>query len=52
MEKFKKLSTVSGFVSFSKAYHSVFGRAYRIIGVQNSKPKFLQLYTTKKLGTL
>jgi branched-chain amino acid transport system substrate-binding protein len=52
MEKFKGLPTVSGKVSFSKNLHSVFGRAYRIIGVQNSKPKFLQLYTTKKLGSL
>jgi branched-chain amino acid transport system substrate-binding protein len=52
MEKFKKLPTVSGFVSFSKNLHSVFGRAYRIIEVQNSKAKFVQLYTTKKLGTL
>ena len=52
MEKFKGLPTVSGKVSFSKAFHSVYGRAYRIIGVQNSKPKFLQLYTTKRLGSL
>ena len=52
MVKFHNLPTISGKVSFSPALHSVFGRAYRIIGVQNSKPKFLQLYTTKKLGSL
>ncbi len=52
MEKFKGLPTISGKVSFSPKLHSVFGRAYRFMEVQNSKPRFLQLYTTKKLGTL
>jgi ABC-type branched-subunit amino acid transport system substrate-binding protein len=52
MVKFKGLPTISGKVSFSPALHSVFGRAYRIIEVENSKPKFVQLYTTKKLGSL
>ena len=52
MQKFKGLPTISGKVSFSPTLHSVFGRAYRVMEVQNSKPKFVQLYTTKKLGTL
>jgi branched-chain amino acid transport system substrate-binding protein len=52
MVKFKNLPTISGKVSFSPQLHSVFGRAYRIMQVQKSKPKFVQLYTTKKLGTL
>jgi branched-chain amino acid transport system substrate-binding protein len=52
MEKFKALPTISGKVSFSSKLHSVFGRAYRIIEVQNSKPKFVQLYTAKKLGKI
>jgi branched-chain amino acid transport system substrate-binding protein len=52
MEKFKNLPTISGNVSFSPKLHSVFGRAYRFMEVQNSKPKFVQLYTTKKLGSL
>jgi hypothetical protein len=52
MQKFKGLPTISGKVSFSPALHSVFGRAYRVMEVQNSKPKFVQLYTAKKLGTL
>jgi len=51
MQKFKGLPTISGKVSFSPTLHSVFGRAYRVMEVQNSKPKFVQLYTTKKLGT-
>ena len=52
MQKFKGLPTISGKVSFSPALHSVYGRAYRVIEVQNSKPKFVRLYTAKKLGTL
>jgi branched-chain amino acid transport system substrate-binding protein len=52
MVKFHNLPTISGKVSFSSKLHSVFGRAYRIINVQNSKPKFVQLYTAKKLGSL
>jgi branched-chain amino acid transport system substrate-binding protein len=52
MEKFKGLPTISGKVSFSAKLHSVFGRAYRMMEVENSKPKFVQLYTTKKLGSL
>ena len=52
MQKFKGLPTISGKVSFSPTLHSVFGRAYRVMEVQNSKPKFVQLYTAKKLGTL
>jgi len=51
MQRFKGLPTISGKVSFSPTLHSVFGRAYRVMEVQNSKPKFVQLYTTKKLGT-
>jgi len=52
MQRFHNLPTISGGVSFSPALHSVFGRAYRVIEVQDSKPKFVGLYTTKKLGTL
>jgi branched-chain amino acid transport system substrate-binding protein len=51
MQQFKNLPTVSGKVSFSPKIHSVFGREYRVMEVQNSKPKFVQLYTAKKLGT-
>jgi len=52
MQKFRGLPTISGKVSFSPKLHSVFGRAYRVMEVQNSKPKFVQLYTAKTLGTL
>jgi branched-chain amino acid transport system substrate-binding protein len=52
MQKFKNLPTISGKVSFSAKLHSVFGRAYRVMQVQNSTPKFVQLYTAKKLGSI
>src|SRR5213075_2786218 len=35
MEKFRNVSTISGNVSFSKNLHSVFGRKYRVIKIQN-----------------
>ena len=41
MEKFKNVPTLSGLVSFSKQLHTVFGRQYRVIRVQNSTPKVL-----------
>jgi branched-chain amino acid transport system substrate-binding protein len=39
MERFKNVSTLSGKVSFSRALHTVFGRQYRVIRVQNNAPR-------------
>lgn len=39
MEKFRNVPTLSGNVSFSKQLHTVFGRTYRVIRVQNNTPK-------------
>jgi hypothetical protein len=39
MEKFKNIPTLSGRVTFSKTYHTVFGRQYRVIRVTNNVPK-------------
>ena len=39
MERFKNVSTLSGKVSFSKSLHTVFGRQYRVIRVQNNTPR-------------
>mgnify|MGYP000238370273 CR=1 FL=1 len=41
MEKFKKVPTLSGLVSFSPQLHSVFGRKYRVIEIQDNQPKVL-----------
>jgi branched-chain amino acid transport system substrate-binding protein len=45
MEKFKKFQTISGLVSFSPKYHSVFGRQYRVIEIQNNVLKLVGLVT-------
>jgi branched-chain amino acid transport system substrate-binding protein len=45
MVKFHKVKTLSGNVSFSPKLHTVFGRAYRVIEVQNNKGKFVKLQT-------
>jgi branched-chain amino acid transport system substrate-binding protein len=37
MEKFKGVPTLSGKVSFSPSLHTVFGRQYRVIKIQNNK---------------
>jgi branched-chain amino acid transport system substrate-binding protein len=39
MERFKKVPTLSGLVSFSPSLHAVFGRQYRVIRIQNNKAK-------------
>jgi branched-chain amino acid transport system substrate-binding protein len=44
MQKFHKVPTISGKVSFSKNLHSVFGRAYRVIEINNK--------TTTAKGTI
>jgi branched-chain amino acid transport system substrate-binding protein len=43
MERFKKVPTLSGLVSFSPSLHTVFGRQYRVMTIQNNVP---QLVTT------
>jgi branched-chain amino acid transport system substrate-binding protein len=39
MERFKRVPTLSGPVSFSRQLHTVFGRQYRVIRVQNNMPR-------------
>jgi branched-chain amino acid transport system substrate-binding protein len=45
MVKFHKLPTISGNVSFSAGLHTVFGRAYRVIAVNDNKASFVKLVT-------
>ena len=49
MQKFHKVPTISGKVSFSKRLHSVFGRAYRVIEINNNKPIAKGTITAKKV---
>jgi branched-chain amino acid transport system substrate-binding protein len=41
MERFKNVPTLSGLVSFSPRYHSVFGRQYRVIKIQNNRARYV-----------
>jgi branched-chain amino acid transport system substrate-binding protein len=52
MEKFKQVPTISGKVSFSKSLHTVFGRQYRVIQVQNNTGKRVGLVTAKVVPKL
>jgi branched-chain amino acid transport system substrate-binding protein len=47
MEKFKGVPTISGKVSFSAKLHTVFGRQYRVIKIQNNTAKRVGLVTAK-----
>jgi hypothetical protein len=47
MVKFKKVPTLSGLVSFSPQLHSVFGRQYRVIEINNNVPKLVGLVVAK-----
>ena len=40
-EHFKGLPTISGKISFSTRFHTVFGRSYRVIEVENNKGRFV-----------
>jgi branched-chain amino acid transport system substrate-binding protein len=47
MEKFKNVPTISGNVSFSAKLHTVFGRRYRVIRIQNNVPKVVGTVVAK-----
>jgi len=47
MQKFKGVPTLSGKVSFSAKLHTVFGRQYRVIEINNNKPKLVGLVVAK-----
>jgi len=47
MEKFKGVPTLSGKVSFSAKLHSVFGRQYRVVKIQDNKPRVVATVVAK-----
>src|ERR671937_575135 len=47
MQKFKKVPTISGNISFSAKLHTVFGRRYRVIKIQNNVPKVVGTIVAK-----
>lgn len=42
-EQFKGVETISGPISFSSEFHSVFGREYRLIEVKDGKPAYKEM---------
>jgi branched-chain amino acid transport system substrate-binding protein len=47
LEGFRKVSTISGDVSFSPKLHSVFGRRYRVIRIQDNDAKLVGTVVAK-----
>jgi branched-chain amino acid transport system substrate-binding protein len=52
MQKFKKVPTISGNVSFSSKLHTVFGRRYRVIKIQNNVPKVVGTIVAKVVAKI
>jgi branched-chain amino acid transport system substrate-binding protein len=52
MEHFKKVPTISGNVSFSVKYHTVFGRRYRVIRIQDNVPKVVGTIVAKVVAKI
>ena len=52
LEKFKKVPTLSGLVSFSPTLHSVFGRQYRVIRIQDNKAKVVGSVVAKVVAKI
>ena len=47
MQNFKKVPTLSGLVSFSPQLHSVFGRQYRVMEINNNVPRLVTMIVAK-----
>jgi hypothetical protein len=47
LEKYNKVPTLSGLVSFSSSLHAVFGRQYRVVRIQNNKAKVVGTIVAK-----
>jgi branched-chain amino acid transport system substrate-binding protein len=52
IEKFKKVQTLGGKISFSPQLHTVFGRQYRVIKIQNNKATYVGAVTAKVVPKL
>ena len=52
MEHFKNVPTISGNVSFSPKLHTVFGRRYRVIKIQNNVPKVVGTIVAKVVAKI
>jgi branched-chain amino acid transport system substrate-binding protein len=52
MEHFRNVPTISGNVSFSPKLHTVFGRRYRVIRIQNNVPKVVGTIVAKVVAKI
>jgi branched-chain amino acid transport system substrate-binding protein len=52
MEHFKKVPTISGNISFSPKLHTVFGRRYRVIRIENNVPKVVGTIVAKVVAKI
>jgi branched-chain amino acid transport system substrate-binding protein len=52
LEQFEGVETISGNVSFSPELHTVFGREYRVIRVENNEGEFVEGITAKVVPEL
>jgi len=52
IERLKNFPTISGPVTFSKTLHSVVGRPWRIMKVQDNKERYLRMWKTKRVVSL
>jgi branched-chain amino acid transport system substrate-binding protein len=52
LEKFTKVKVLGGPITFSKKFHTVFGRKYRVIKIQDNKAKLVGTVTAKVVPTL
>jgi branched-chain amino acid transport system substrate-binding protein len=52
MEKFRGVPTLSGKVSFSPSLHTVFGRQYRVMRIQDNKVKRVGTIVAKKVAKI
>jgi branched-chain amino acid transport system substrate-binding protein len=52
LEQFKDVETISGKVNFSPDLHTVFGREYRVIEIEDNQGKYVEGVTAKVVPTL
>ncbi len=52
MERYKNQPTISGLVTFSPQLHSVTGRTYRVIKVNNNKGRLVTVLKAKSVPNI
>jgi hypothetical protein len=52
LQKFSHVAVLGGKISFSAKLHTVFGRQYRVIKIQNNKAKLVGTVTAKVVPKL